>query len=70
MVKGGGCSSFAAEAFEGLRVFGKVVGEEFESNEAAELKIFGFVDISHTSAANFLQDAVMGDRLPDERVGS
>jgi len=46
MVKGGGCSSFATEAFEGLRVFGKIVGEEFESNEAAELQIFGFVDIS------------------------
>ena len=66
MVESGGGAGFALETFESLWVVGDVVGEEFESDEAAELGVFGFVDDAHSAAAEFFDDAVVGNRLSDQ----
>src|ERR1700693_5997272 len=51
MVQGRSGLSFALEAAKCLRVFGHVVGQELEGDEAAELEIFGFVDDTHPATA-------------------
>ncbi len=67
MVERGGGAGFALEAFEGLRIASEIVGEKFERDEAAEAGVFGFVDDAHAAAAEFFDDAVMRDRLADQR---
>ena len=64
MVQRGRGFGFALEAAEGLGVMGKIVGKKFESDVAAEFEVFGFVDDSHAPAADFAEDAVMGDCFP------
>ena len=56
---------FTAEPFEGLRVARDVLGEKFQRDETAELGVFGLVDDSHAAAAEFFEDAVVGDGLAD-----
>src|SRR5439155_11475249 len=51
------------EPFEGLMVLGKVFGQELEGYEAAELGVLGLVHDAHASAAQLLENAVVGDRL-------
>jgi hypothetical protein len=65
MVQGGGSLRFALEAGERLRVVGHVVGQELKSYEAAQLHIFGFVDDTHTTTAELLDNAVVRDGLAD-----
>ena len=48
-----------------LRVPGEIVGQKFQSYEAPEFDVFGFVDDSHTAAAEFLDDPVVRDGLTD-----
>ena len=57
--------SFALKTGECLRVFGYVVGQELEGNKATEFNVLGFVDHSHTTAAQLLNDAVVRDGLAD-----
>ncbi len=59
------CAGLAAEAFEGLGVLGRDVGEEFQSDETAELSVFRFVDDTHPAATEKFEDAVMRDSLAD-----
>ena len=59
------CACFTLKSFEGLRIGGNVFGKELERDEAAELDVFGLVDNTHASAAEFVDDAVMGDGLTD-----
>ena len=66
MIQGRGRLSFALKAFEGLRVSGHVVGQELQRDETAEFDILGLVDHAHTTAAEFFDDAVMGDGFADE----
>jgi len=65
VVESGRGAGFAAEAFEGLRVAGEFFGKKFEGDEAAEFRVFGFVDDSHAAAAEFFEDAVVRDSLAD-----
>ncbi len=65
MVQRRGSLGFALKAGESLRVFGYVVGQELQSNEPAELHVLGFVDHTHPTAAEFLNDAVVRDGLAD-----
>lgn len=67
MVQGRSGAGFAAEAFEGLGILGRIVGEKLEGDEAAELSVFGFVDHTHATAAEQFEDAVVGDGLADHR---
>src|SRR5579872_1995071 len=56
---------FALKATECLQVFGYVVGQELESDEAAELHVLGLIDHTHPAPAKFLQDTVMRDGPAD-----
>jgi hypothetical protein len=58
-----GGTGFAPKAVQGLRVLGNVVGEEFQSDEAPKVGVLGFVNHTHSPAAQLLDDAVMGDGL-------
>ena len=66
MIQRGGGACFTFEAFERLWVVGEIVGEKFEGDEAAEARVFGFVDHAHSATAEFFDDAVMRDCLADE----
>ena len=66
VVQGGCGPRLAAEAFERLRVLGKVVGQELEGDEAAKLCVLGLVDDTHPAAPEPLNDAVVGDDLANE----
>jgi hypothetical protein len=67
MIESRGSFGFALEAVEGLRVFGYIIGKEFEGNEAVELHVFGFVDHSHAAAAELFYDEVVRDGAPDHQ---
>ena len=57
-----GCSAgLAAESLDGLRVLGNVVRKEFQSDTAAEARVFCFVDHAHSSSAQLFQDAVVSN---------
>jgi len=60
--------TFALEAGEGLRVFGDVVREEFQGDEAIEFDVLGFVDHTHPAATELLYNAVVRDGLADQRL--
>ncbi len=59
VVEGGGGAGFAQETFERLTVAGEVLGQELESDEAAELGVFGLVDHTHAAAAELFHDTVV-----------
>ena len=54
---------FALEPLEGLTVLGKVLRQELERYQAAELGVLGLVDDAHASPAQLLENAIVGDRL-------
>jgi hypothetical protein len=70
MVQGGGRAGFAAKSFQGLRVLRQILRQKLQSDEAAQHGVFRFVDHAHSTTAEFLDDAVMGDSLTNERVGA
>ena len=53
----------ALETAECLRIAGDLVGEKFQGDEAVQARILGLVNDPHPAAAQFLQDAVVRDRL-------
>ena len=69
MVQRGGGTRFTLESFERLRIVGEIVGKKFESDEAAEARVFGFVDDAHSATAEFFDDAVVRNCLADEGGG-
>ena len=71
MIQRGSGASFALEAIERLRVASEIIGKKLESDEAAETRVFCFVNHAHATAAEFFDDAVVGNRLTDEgrRIG-
>ena len=48
-----------------LRIFSHCVRQEFQRHETVQLGIFGFIDDAHTAAAQFFDDAVVRDDLPN-----
>jgi hypothetical protein len=68
MVERGGCSSLAPEPFRRLWVIHQLVGKKLQRHEAAQLKILGFINLSHASAAHFLQNPIVGHRSADNSV--
>lgn len=47
-----------------------IVREELEGNEAAKLGVLGLIDDSHPATAQFLEDPIVRDGLPNHRVKS
>ena len=69
MIQRGRGFGFAAKTFEGLRVARQILGEKFQRDETVEAGVLRFVNDAHASAAQFFDDAVMGDDAVDERLG-
>jgi hypothetical protein len=65
MVQRRSSTSLTAKAFKSLRIFGKVIGQKFQSNEAAKLEVLRLEDHTHATATELLQDVVVGDGLAD-----
>jgi hypothetical protein len=72
VVESGRCSSLAAKAFQGLRVFRQFVGQEFKGDETAQFGVLSLVDHSHAAATEFFDNAVVrggwADHSGDELV--
>ena len=56
---------FASEALQGLMVSGYIARQEFQSYEAVQSGVFGLINDTHAATAEFFDDAVMRDGLPD-----
>src|SRR5690242_19759369 len=59
MVQGGSRLSFPLEPTQGLRIAGNFIGQELQGYETVQPCILGFVDDTHSSATDFLDDAVV-----------
>jgi hypothetical protein len=59
--------SFAAEAFERLRVVRNIIGQEFEGDKTSEFEILGLVNHAHAASAQFFEDVVVRNGLADHR---
>src|SRR5271169_166902 len=70
VVQGGRSFGLPLKAAEGLRVVREVVGKKLQGNVAAKLDIFRLIHHSHSAAANFVEDPVMGNSLPNGLGGS
>jgi hypothetical protein len=53
-----------------LGIYGNVIRQELESDKPVQRYILGFVDYSHPSAAEPLDDAVVRDSSADHGVGA
>ena len=63
VIQSGGGLGFALKAGESLRIASDFGREEFESHEAVQLGVFGFVDHSHAAAAQFFEDVIVRNVL-------
>jgi hypothetical protein len=70
MIERGGRAGFAAKSLKGLRVLRHILRKKLQSDEAAQLGVFRFVDHAHSTTAEFFDDAVMRDSLTNERVSA
>lgn len=52
-----------------MRVLGNIIWKELQSYVSAQASVFGLVHDTHPAPAQLLDDAVVGNDLPDERVG-
>ncbi len=64
-----GGARFTDEAFERLMIPDKIFRNEFQSDVAAEARIFRLVDHTHATAAEFPHDVVVGDCLANHPEG-
>ncbi len=65
MVELRGGASLSFESLERLGVASKILGDELQRDVAAEFEILRLIDHAHTTASEFSQDAIVGDRLAD-----
>ena len=66
MIQRGRGLGFAAKTFEGLAVLGQIFGKKLEGDEAAEARVFGFVDHAHAAATELFDDPVVRDGLIEQ----
>jgi hypothetical protein len=67
MVERGSGPCFALEPFERARIASQIRREEFQRDETAKFRVFGFIDHPHPPpSAEPLDDAVVGDGPPDQ----
>ena len=57
---------FAPEASQGDRVAGDFIRQKLERHKAVQARVFGFVDHTHTAAAQLLDDAIVRNGLTDQ----
>ena len=57
------------ESGKRLRVLGNIVGKEFQGDEAIEFEVLGFVNHTHATSAEFLDDAIVGNMTAEDGCG-
>src|ERR1700674_3298976 len=65
MVEGGSGTRFAAEALQRQMVLRHLIGQEFQSDEAAQIGVFSLVNHTHAAATDLLHNAIVRDCLAD-----
>ena len=68
VVEGGAGPGLAPEPLQGHRVAEEFLRQELQRDGAVQAGVLGLVDDTHASAADLLQDAVVGDGLTDHVV--
>jgi hypothetical protein len=63
-----GSLRLAAKLFQGLRFLRQILRQELQSDEAAQLGVFRFVDNTHPATAELLDDAVMRNNVAEEGI--
>src|SRR2546428_7329780 len=63
MIQGGSCPRFTLKSLQRLMIGRELIGQELESNVAAQAQVFGLVDHTHAAATQLLQDTVVGNGL-------
>jgi hypothetical protein len=66
MIQCRGGLRFSLETCERLWIFGQALRQEFESDTAAQASVFSFIDDALATTAEFFEDSIVGDGLPDE----
>ena len=61
---------FAREAAQRLGITCQIFGDELERNGTMKPRILGFVHHAHPAAAELLDDAVVRERLTDQRIAA
>jgi hypothetical protein len=61
MVQGGSSLCLSVEAAQSLGVWCEPIRKELQGNEAVELGVLSLIHNSHTTAAEFFYDSVVGD---------
>src|SRR5215472_5941260 len=61
---------FAAKAFQCLGFLGKVFRQEFEGNKTVKAFVLRFVNHTHPAAIQLVDDTVVRNGTPEERVRS
>jgi hypothetical protein len=61
---------FALKAAQGLGIARQIVGDELERHGTVKPRVFGFVHHAHPAAAELLDDAVVRERLTDQRIAA
>jgi hypothetical protein len=59
----------ALKSRERLRILGNIWGQKLESDKTVQPSVFGFVDHAHSTAADFLEDVIVGNGLAQQRMG-
>jgi len=57
----------APESLHRLAILSYALGQEFESNKAVEARVLSLIHHTHSTAAEFLKDAIVGDGLTNQR---
>ena len=65
MIESRRCTRLPAKAFQRLRVSRQFIGQEFEGDKAAKLRILSLIDHTHAATTKLIDDAVMRDGLVD-----
>src|SRR5579862_2198160 len=70
MIQGRSRLRFALEPAQSLRVFRNLVRQELQGDKAVQLYVLGLVDDTHAATAEFLDGAIMRNRLANKRIGT
>src|SRR5215470_189589 len=62
-------ASLTAKAFQRLRITRQIFRQELQRDESAKFRVHGLVNYAHPAATESFEDAVVRNRLPDQRVG-
>ena len=65
MIQSRGRLGFALKARQSLRILGDIVGKELQRDEAMQPRVFRLIDDTHATAAQLLNDLIMGDGFTD-----